>query len=68
MNRRFKMSIKTKVAILMASLVLTFAVFNLIASSSAVEMIKVGKMAGNEIIANVLAKTDGIKTTVNANG
>jgi hypothetical protein len=30
----------------------------MIASSPAVEIIKVGKLAGNQIIANVLAKTE----------
>lgn len=49
------MRFRTKVAILIAAVLLTFAGFNLIAST-AVDMVKVGKLAGNEIISNVLAK------------
>lgn len=52
------MRLKTKVAIFMASVVLTLIGFNLIASSSVVDILKVGKMAGNQIISNVLAKTE----------
>jgi hypothetical protein len=49
------MRFRTKVAILIAAMLLTFFSFNMIASS-AVDIVKVGKLAGNEIIANVLAK------------
>lgn len=49
------MRFRTKVAILIAAVLLTLVSFNMIASS-AVDIIKIGKLAGNEIIANVLAK------------
>ncbi len=49
------MRFRTKVAILIAAMLLTFFSFNMIASS-AVDIVKVGKLAGNEIIANALAK------------
>jgi len=52
------MSFKTKVAILLASVLLSLIGFNLIASSPVVDILKVGKMAGNQIIADVLAKTE----------
>jgi len=52
------MSFKAKVAIFLASVLLTLIGFNLIASSPVVDILKVGKMAGNQIIANVLAKTE----------
>jgi hypothetical protein len=39
---------------------LTFVGFNLIAFSPAVDLLKLGKEAGNEIIANVLAKEEPI--------
>ena len=40
------------------SVLLTFFGFNMIASSGALDIIKVGKQAGYEIIANVLAKAE----------
>ncbi|MFQ6108727.1 MAG: hypothetical protein ACE5L7_04150 [Candidatus Aminicenantales bacterium] len=52
------MKIKTKLAILLVAVLLTFMGFNLIASSGAVDLLKVGKQAGYEIIANVLAKSE----------
>ncbi len=52
------MSLKTKVAIFLASVLLTLIGFNLMATSPVVDILKVGKMAGNQIIANVLAKTE----------
>jgi len=52
------MKFKTKVAILLAAVLLTFLGFNLIVSSGAVELVKVGKQAGYEIISNYLAKAD----------
>lgn len=51
------MNVKAKVAIFLVAVFLTLAGFNLIASSPALEIMKVGKQAGYEIIANVLAKT-----------
>jgi len=50
------MSFKTKVAILLVATLITLVGFNLIASSPALEIMKVGKQAGYEIIANVLAQ------------
>lgn len=49
------MRFRTRVVILIAAVLLTFVSFNLIASA-AVDIVKIGKLAGNEIIANVLAK------------
>jgi hypothetical protein len=56
LDKETKMSFKTKVAIFLLATLITLAGFNLIASSSALDILKVGKKAGNEIIANVLAK------------
>jgi hypothetical protein len=52
------MSFKTKVAILLAAVLITLFGFNLIASSPALDIMKVGKQAGYEIIANVLARAE----------
>lgn len=52
------MRFRTKIAILLVSVLLTFFGFNMIASSGALDIIKVGKQAGYEIIANVLAKAE----------
>ncbi|NIO48800.1 MAG: hypothetical protein GTN73_05090 [Candidatus Aminicenantes bacterium] len=54
------MKFRTKFAIFLAAVVLTFVGFNLIAFSPAVDLLKLGKKAGNEIIANVLAKEEVI--------
>ena len=51
------MNLKTKIAIFMAAVLLTFFGFNMIASTS-VDMIKVGKEAGYDFISNVAAKAD----------
>ncbi len=51
------MRFKTKVAIFMAAVLITFFGFNMIASLS-VDLIKVGKEAGYGFISNVLAKAD----------
>jgi len=56
LDKETKMSFKTKVAIFLLATLITLAGFNLIASSSALDILKMGKKAGNEIIANVLAK------------
>lgn len=58
MKQEVNMSFKTKVAIFLLATLITLAGFNLIASSSALDIMKVGKQAGYEIIANVLAKAD----------
>jgi hypothetical protein len=47
---------KTKIAILLVAVLITFAGFNLITSSDAVDLVRVGKEAGYEIISNVLAE------------
>lgn len=49
-----KMRWITKVEIFLMAVILTFFLFNLMVPSSAVEMIKIGKQAGYEIISNVL--------------
>ena len=49
-----KMSWITKMEIFLMAVTLTFFLFNLMIPSSAVEIIKIGKQAGYEIIANVL--------------
>lgn len=52
------MSFKTKVAIFLLAAFISLAGFNLIASSSALDLMKIGKQAGLEIISNFLAKTE----------
>ncbi len=54
------MKFRTKVSIFLMAVLLTFVGFNLIAFSPAVDLLKLGKKAGNEIIANVLAKEEPI--------
>lgn len=52
------MRLKTKLMIFIAAVLLTFVGFNMIASTGAVDIIKVGKKAGYEIIANVMTKAE----------
>jgi hypothetical protein len=52
------MSFKSRVAIFLLATLITLTGFNLIASSSALDILKVGKKAGYEIIANVVARAD----------
>ena len=52
------MRLRAKVAIFMIAVMLTFIGFNLMTSSVAVDLAKVGKEAGYEIISNVLAKAE----------
>jgi hypothetical protein len=54
------MKLRTKFAIFLMAVLLTFVGFNLIAFSPAVDLLKMGKEAGNEIIANVLVKEEPI--------
>ena len=54
------MRLRTKVSIFLAAVFLTFVGFNLIAFSPAVDLLRIGKKAGNEIIANVLVKEEAI--------
>jgi hypothetical protein len=50
-----KMKLRDKLAIFLVAVLITFVGFSLIASSS-VDILKVGKKAGYEIISNMLAK------------
>lgn len=52
------MRLGTKAAILLAAIFLTLIGFNAATPSSAVELIKVGKQAGYDFIANVLEKAE----------
>jgi hypothetical protein len=54
------MRLRTKIAILLVAVLITFVGFNLIAFSPAVDLLRLGKKAGNQIIANVLAKEEPI--------
>ncbi len=54
MRKEKNMKLKTKTAIFMMAVLLTFVGFSLIASPS-IEIMKVGKEAGYEIISNYLA-------------
>jgi len=58
LDKEVKMSLKSKIAIFLLATLITLTGFNLIASSSALDIMKVGKKAGYQIIANVLAETD----------
>jgi predicted exporter len=53
-NKENKMKLRNKLAIFLVAVLITFVGFSLIASSS-VDMLKMGKKAGYEIISNVLA-------------
>jgi hypothetical protein len=57
-SKEEKMKFKSKVAIFVLAAVLTFAVFNLLVPSAAVDLAKVGKEAGLKIISNVIAKVE----------
>jgi hypothetical protein len=54
------MRLRTKIAIFLVAALITFVGFNLIAFSPAVDLLRLGKQAGNQIIANVLAKEEPI--------
>lgn len=56
-NKENKMRFREKALILLVAVVISLAAFSLI-SAPAVDMVKVGKQAGYEIIANWLAKTN----------
>lgn len=58
MIKEVKMKIRTKAAILLVAVLLTFAGFSLIATSGADDLVKVGNEAGYEIIYNFLANAD----------
>ena len=48
------MRLKTKIEIFLMAIVLTFFLFNMMIPPSAVELLKIGKHAGYEIIVNVV--------------
>ncbi len=52
------MGFKAKIAIFLLATLITLTGFNLIVSSSALDMLKIGKRAGYDIIANVLANAN----------
>jgi hypothetical protein len=57
MTQEVNMNFKAKVAIFLLATLVTLVGFSLI-SAPAVDILKVGKKAGYEIIANVLAKPE----------
>jgi hypothetical protein len=57
MKQEVTMNFKAKAGIFVLAVFLTFVGFSLIAAP-AVDIVKVGKYAGNEIISNVLAKAN----------
>jgi hypothetical protein len=48
------MRLITKIEIFVVAIILTFFLFNMMISPSAMDLIKIGKQAGNEIISNVV--------------
>jgi hypothetical protein len=48
------MRLKTKIEIFLAAVVLTFFMFNVIIPPHTIELLKIGKLAGYKIIANIL--------------
>lgn len=54
-DKENKMKLRDKLAIFLVAVLITFVGFSLIASPS-VDILKVGKKAGYEIISNMLAK------------
>jgi hypothetical protein len=48
------MRLTTKIEIFLMAIVLTFFLFNLMIPHSAIELLKIGKQAGYEMIANVV--------------
>lgn len=57
MKQEVTMRLREKIGILALALFLSFAAFSMIAAP-AIDIVKVGKYAGYEIISNVLAKAD----------
>ena len=53
-NNEKIMRLITKIEIFLIAIVLTFFLFNMIIPPSAMELIKIGKQAGYEIISNVM--------------
>ena len=52
------MKFRTKIGIFMVALLLTFIGFNLMVTSAALDLVKIGKYAGYEIISNVMSNPD----------
>ena len=48
------MRLLTEIEIFLVAIVLTFVLFNMMITPSAMELIKIGKQAGYEIISNVV--------------
>ncbi len=48
------MRLLTEIEIFLVAIVLTFVLFNMMITPSAMELIKIGKQAGYEIISNVM--------------
>jgi hypothetical protein len=57
-EQEVNMSFKTKVSIFLLATFLSLFGANLIASSAALDIMKIGKKAGYEIISNVLARAE----------
>jgi hypothetical protein len=57
MKQEVKMRLREKIGIFVLAVFLSFAAFSMIAAP-AIDIVKVGKYAGYEIISNVLAKAD----------
>ena len=57
MKQEVKMRLREKIGILALAVFLSFVAFSMIAAP-AIDIVKVGKFAGYEIISNVLAKAD----------
>jgi len=53
-NKENEMKLRNKLAIFLVAVLITFVGFSLMASSS-VDMLKIGKKAGYEMISNMLA-------------
>jgi hypothetical protein len=56
--KEVNMSFKSKIVIFLLASFISLVGFNLIASSPALDIMKIGKKAGYEIISNVLAKAE----------
>lgn len=62
------MALRTKIAIMVVALLLSLVVFNLMITPAAIELAKVGRQAGTEIIANYLMKMETSSKTPSIKG
>jgi len=63
------MKLRTKIEIFLVATLLTFIAFNLMVTPAAIDLVKIGKKAGYEIISNVLAtEGDSSKYSYQNNG